>query len=95
MGPCLFLLEHLFCLSLRKTHYTMSVDNTSLNMFFGDLELHGRFDHFFLGVNRNGLGTSFTANHRCYKALGRLHGPWCEESLRCVWRKKNIKLWLN
>ena len=27
MDPCLFLLEHLFYLSHRKTRWTMSVDN--------------------------------------------------------------------
>ena len=32
MGPCLFLLEHLFCLSNHKTHWTMSVDNVGLQI---------------------------------------------------------------
>ena len=27
MGPCVFLLEHLFCLSHHKTCWTMSMDN--------------------------------------------------------------------
>ena len=32
MGPCLFLLEHLFCLSQRKTRWTMLMDNLDLNI---------------------------------------------------------------
>ena len=32
MGPCLFLLEHLFCLSHRKTRWTMSADNVGLKI---------------------------------------------------------------
>ena len=47
------------------------------NMSFGDLKLHGHSDIFFFGVNRSGLRTSSIANHTFYKALGWLHGPWC------------------
>ena len=47
-------------------------------MTFGHLELHDYFDIFFLGVNQSGLGTSSIANHKFYKALGQLHGPWCK-----------------
>ena len=32
MGPCLFLLEHLFCLSHRKIRWTMSVNNLGLEI---------------------------------------------------------------
>jgi hypothetical protein len=32
MGPYLFLLEHHFCLSHRKTCWTMSVDNVGLQI---------------------------------------------------------------
>ena len=32
MGPCLLVQEHLFCLSHRKTRWTMSVDNTCLEI---------------------------------------------------------------
>ena len=32
MGPCLFPLEHLFCLSHRQSRRTMSVDNVSLKI---------------------------------------------------------------
>ena len=49
MSPCLFLLEHLFCLSHWKTSWTMSVDNAGpLNMSFRDLEPHDRTDIFSL-----------------------------------------------
>ena len=50
-------------------------------MYFGDLELHDHSDIFFLGVNRSGPGTSSTLDHILYKALGRLHGPWCKQPL--------------
>ena len=32
MGPNLFLLEHIFCLSHHKTHWTMSMDNVGLKL---------------------------------------------------------------
>ena len=50
MGPCLFLLEHLFCLSHPKTRWTMLVDNIDLKKIclFMELELHGHFDDFLL-----------------------------------------------
>ena len=32
MGPCRFLLEHLFCLSHRETRWIMSVDNVGLKI---------------------------------------------------------------
>ena len=42
MGPCLFLPEHFFCFSHRKTRWTMSVNNIGLNLcFLKDLKLHG------------------------------------------------------
>ena len=50
-------------------------------MSFRDLELHGHYDIFFLGVNQNGPKTSSIANHIFYKALGQLHGPWCKQPL--------------
>jgi hypothetical protein len=49
----------------------MSVDNVDLkNEHFGDLELHGHFDDFFLGVNQNAPGTSSTTNHKFLCNLG-------------------------
>ena len=45
-------------------------------MSFGDLKLHGLFDILFLGVNQSGHGTNSPTNHKFYKALGQLHGPW-------------------
>jgi hypothetical protein len=35
MGPCLLLLEHLFCLSHRKTRWIMSTDNVGLETCLG------------------------------------------------------------
>ena len=51
-------------------------------MSFGDLKLHGHFDSFFyLGVNQSGPRTSSTTDHKFYRALGQLHGPWCKQPL--------------
>ena len=61
-GPLVFfpLLEHLFCLSHRKTCWTMLVDDCRhQKLSLGDLELHGHW-HFYLGVNQSGPGTSST-----------------------------------
>ena len=62
-------------------------------MSFGDLELHGHSSIFFLiGVNGRGPMTSSTTNHEFYRALGRLHGPWCKRSLRFVGERSNVIL---
>jgi hypothetical protein len=50
-------------------------------MPFMDLELHGHSDISFLYVNRSGPGMSSTTDLIFYKALGRLHGPWCKQPL--------------
>ena len=50
-------------------------------MFYGNLELHGHLDMFFLGVNGSGPGTSSTSNHIFYKALGHMHGLRCKQPL--------------
>jgi hypothetical protein len=75
MAPCLVLQKHLFCLSHRKTHWTMLVDKVSLEYIFWGLELHGHFDKFFLDVNRSGPMISSRDNYNFYMSLGRLHGP--------------------
>ena len=36
---------------------------------------------FFLSVNWSDPRTSSTTNHILYRALGRLHGPWCKQPL--------------
>ena len=36
---------------------------------------------FFLGVNQSGPKTSSTTNHKFYKALRRLQGPWSKQPL--------------
>ena len=77
MGPCLFLSKHFFCLSHRKNHWTMLVDNVGLIIhLLGTLNSVVTLTIFFLlGLNRSGPKTSSTANHEFYMALGQLHGP--------------------
>ena len=77
MGPCFIMIEHLFCLSHRKAHWTMLVDNVGLKICL-------------LGTSNSMVtlaffpGTSATSNHRFYMAWGRLHGPWCKQPFS-VW----------
>ena len=47
---------------------------------------------FFLGVNRSGPKTSSIANHKFYKALGRLHGHWCKQPLNTINGVDEIKV---
>jgi hypothetical protein len=84
VGPCLFLLEHLFCLSHHKTHWTMLVNNADLAICLLETLNFMITLTFSLGVNRSGPGTSSTTNHKFYKALGWLHGPWCKQPLRAT-----------
>ena len=46
MGLSLFLLDHLFYLSQRKTRWTMSLDNRREYMSIVNLELHDHCDVF-------------------------------------------------
>ena len=77
MGPCLFLPEHLFYLSHRKTYWTMSMDNVGLKICL----LGTSYFMITLGVNQSDPKTSVTTNHKFYKTLGQLHGPWCKKPL--------------
>ena len=78
MGPCLFLLEHLFCLSHCKTRCIMSVDNVDLEICPLETSNSTITVTFFLGVNRKGHTTTSTTNYKFYRVLERLHGPWCK-----------------
>ena len=85
MGPSLLLPDHHFCLSHRKIHWIMSVDNVSLELcLLRTLNSMITLTIFFLGVNRCGPGTRSTTNHKFYKALGQLHGPWCKPARSVV-----------
>ena len=50
-------------------------------MSFGDLKLRGHFDIFCL-VYTEVIPGRLTTNHKFYRPLGRLHGPWCKQPLR-------------
>ena len=45
MGPYCFFPNHLFCLSQRKTHWTMAVDRVGLKKVV-DVNLRGQFAIF-------------------------------------------------
>ena len=82
MGPCLFLIEHFFCLFHHKTRWTMLVDNVGLKIcMLGTLDSVVTLT-FFVGVNRSDPRRSSTTNHKFFRAMGQLHGPWCKQPLR-------------
>ena len=82
-----------FCLSHQKIRRTMSsMDNVGLQTCL-------------LGTSNSTItlttfpqckpkcshpGTSWTTNHRFYKALGQLHGPWCKQPLSGVMHAKRM-----
>ena len=82
MGPWLFLLEHLFCLSHRKICWIMSMDNVGLKICLLGTSSSMIILTFFLGVNQSGPRLSSTTNYKSYMALGWLRGPWCKDPLR-------------
>ena len=77
-----FLLEHVYCISHHKTHWTMLVDNVGLKICLLGTSNSMVTLTFSLGVNRSDPETNSTTNHIFYKALGRLHGPQCQQPLR-------------
>ena len=64
----------LFCLSLHKTRWTMSMVNVGLIFILRPWTPWSLW-HFFRRVNQSGPGTNSTTNHKIYKAFGWLHGP--------------------
>ena len=58
------------------------MNNIGLKIYLlGDLEPHDHSDIFLLGVNQSGPKMNSTTNHKFYRALELLHGPWCKEPL--------------
>ena len=71
-----------FFASQHKTRWIMSMDNVDLNIcFLGTSHSIVTLDISLPTVNQSGPGMNSTINHRFYRALGRLHGPWCEQLL--------------
>ena len=58
MGSCLFLLDHLSCLSHYKTCWTMLVHLLGLKYIIWGPRPSWSLCHFFFGVNRSGHKTS-------------------------------------
>jgi hypothetical protein len=50
---------------------------------------------FSVGVNRSDPEMSSTTNNRFHRALGRLHGPWCNQPLTqlAIWLCRAIYYW--
>ena len=70
MALSLFLLQHLFCLSHHKTHWTMSVDYLGLRLcHLGTFTFMVTLP-YFLGVNQGDPGTNSTPNKHSYSAFG-------------------------
>jgi hypothetical protein len=92
MDPCLFLLDHLFCLSHRKTHWTMSVDYVGLQICLLGTSTSMVTLTFFLWCKPKWSRDNSTTNQSSYMALERLHGSWCKQPLRMTfwtshWKK--------
>ena len=78
MGPCLILLDHLSCLSRRKTRWTMLVHLLNLtNCILGTST-----SMVPLSVNESCLGTTSATNQCSYIALVPLLGPQCKPAIR-------------
>ena len=79
----IFLPERLFCLSHRKIHWTVSMDNVGLKRMyvFWGLQTPWSLWHSFPGVNWSGPETCSTTNHKFYRTLGQLHDPWYKQPL--------------
>jgi hypothetical protein len=83
MCPCLFLLEHFFCLFHYKTCWAMSLNNLGLEIcLLGTSNSMVSLTFFFLGVNQSGSEKRSITNQNFYKTLGWLHGPWCKQPFR-------------
>ena len=84
-----FLLEHLFCVSHCKIHWTMSVDNLGLNEYIlGTLELHGHSNIFSLVQTEVVLGhlTTNQKNDEICGTLRKYNEIWkngCMENKTC------------
>jgi hypothetical protein len=80
----------------RKTRWTMSVDNVGLKIcLLETLDFMVTLTFIvFLDVIQNGPKTSSTTNHEFYRALGRLHGPWCKRSLSVMWASHGMEVCL-
>ena len=58
-------------------------DGVALKYVFWEPRTSCSLLHSFLGLKRSGPMMSSTANHKSYKTLGRLHGPWYKHAL--IW----------
>ena len=82
MGPCFCFTKAPFCLSHRKTHWTMTLDNLGLQTCLLGTSNFTLTMTFFSSVQTEVVSWSVsTANHSFYRALGRLHNPWCNQPL--------------
>ena len=82
MGPCFCFTKAPFCLSHRKTHWTMTLDNLGLQTCLLGTSNFTLTMTFFSSVQTEVVSWSVSiANHSFYRALGRLHNPWCNQPL--------------
>ena len=74
MGLLLYIIAPILHL-LPETHWTISMDDACFKIcILGTLNSMVTMT-FFFGVHWNGHRSNSIANHKFYKALGRLHGP--------------------
>jgi hypothetical protein len=81
MGQFLFLLGHLFCLSHRKTRWTMSVDYVGLKIcLLGTLNSMVTLT-FLPRCKLKWSWDEFNSQSHILQGLGTTHGPWCKQLL--------------
>ena len=76
-----FLLKHLFCLSHRKTHWIMSVDNVGLKICILGTSNSMVTLIFFPWCKLKWSRNELNNQSQILQGLGRLHGPWCKQPL--------------
>ena len=82
MGPCL---------SSTRAHFSLPLPPQNLvdrlNIFFLETS-NSMFTGLFSRCKLKWSRTSSTSNHRFYRALGRLHGPW-QRKIIPIWKRRS------
>ena len=81
MGPCFFLLQHSFASPITKPRWTMSMDKVGLKICpLGTSNAMVTLP-LFPWCKPKWSQDNSTSNHKFYRALGQLHGPWCKQPI--------------
>ena len=84
-----FLLEHLFCLSHRKTRWIMSIANVGLKICLLGTSNSTITLTFFPWCKPKWSQDEFNSQSQILQGMGQLHGPWCKHPMMSVIPKPN------